>query len=47
MSERYREMKKYEQPILEISLLSLDDVLSSSGIIIEDENVFNGDGENV
>ena len=40
-------MKKYEQPILDISLLSLDDVLRTSGIIIEDENIFNGDGENV
>lgn len=40
-------MKKYEQPILEISLLSLDDVLASSGIVIEEENLFNGDGENV
>ena len=40
-------MKKYVKPIIDIAEVDLADVINSSGIMIENLNVFDGDGENV
>ena len=40
-------MREYQRPILDIVVLTTDDVLLASGFSIENENVFDGPGENV
>ena len=40
-------MKDYKKPILEVTSVNTDDVILSSGIIVDDQIGYDGDGENV